>query len=252
MSRETLLIVKIIFINLIVGLILLAFLSSKAELPPFPIAWETGQKIHVKFTNFNLEDRMLAINHIKSKIDSLHLDIKLIFDDNIRRADGLIEGIEIRNMDFTTTVCSKTSTFGGLTNDGKWAVWKLIRIDTTCVGGQSKDLAFWLNNILHEFNHALFMLHHQYIKGQMPIPLVLTTLEMQTQILWSFNDAWNLKRLYSRDRLLNYKRMNFRRVDIGKTVFLIHGNKSVSFLIKSQSELLPYLESLKNYKVVIK
>jgi hypothetical protein len=251
MNKETKLIIKIILLNLLFGFILFAFSASKATLPEFPTAWRVGQKVHVKFTNFPELDKAEAIRYIKSKIDPLHLDIKLVFDDNLKREDGITEGIELRNMNFTTTTCAKTSTTGALDFDNKWAVKQTIRIDTTCKGGTIADSEFWYNTILHEFNHALFMPHHYYIKGRMPVPLVLTTLEMQNQLLWTYNDQWNLKRLYNRNQVVNFKRVNFKRRDLGKTAYLINGDKSVSFTIKNYSELVPYLK-LKNYKVVVR
>ena len=251
MSNETKLIIKIIVINLIVGLILMAFMSSKAQvLPPFPTAWGIGQQVHVKFTDFPDADKSEAIRYIKSKIDPLHLDIKLIFDDNLVRPDGIKEGIEFINLPYTTTVCAKTSTVAGLTNDNQWAVKKTIRLDTTCEGGTMSDGDFWYNNILHEFLHGLFIPHLPYLPS-MPVPLMWSTLTLRERLVWSFNDEWNLKRLYSRNKLINYRRMAFRRLDLGKTCYLVKEDKSVSFTVKFQSELLPYLDKLDSYRRVV-
>ena len=244
MTKQTL--IKFIF--------LLASIApvQATTLPDFPTAWKIGQKVHVKFTNFSNGDKMAAINYIKSKIDPLHLDIKLVFDDNLIRPDGLTEGIEIRNTVGTSTVCAKTSTVSGFDEvNFEWAVKKIIRIDTTCYGTTFAYGAPWYNVILHEFNHALFMDHIENRDHTIPPVLMFSDVYLDRDLLWSFADQWQLKRKYNRNQWVNYKRMNFRRKDIGKYCFLVRGNRSVGFRIQQQSELLPYLGRLDKYRRVI-
>lgn len=256
MSSETRLIVKIIVINFIFGFILFAFLSSKAtNLPEFPTAWKVEQRVHVKFTNFSDEDKLTMITYIKKQIDPLHLDISLVFDDNLIRPDGLKEGIEFRNVIGTTTVCDKTSTVGGLTADNQWAVWKIIKHDITCVdsGYRTAHPIAWTNVLFHEFNHALFMEHIENRDTIIPPVLMWSTGFLHTMPeLFSYADKWQLKRKYNRNQLVNYKRMNFRREHVGKYCFLVKGTGSVGFRIERQSELLPYLGKLDKYRKVIK
>lgn len=221
MSSETRLIVKIILLNLLFGFIIFAFLSSKAtNLPPFPTAWKVGQRVHVKFTYFSPEDEAILTAYIKKQIEPLNLDITLIFDNNLKRPDGLTEGIEFRNTVGTTTVCDKTSTVGGITNDYKeWVVWKVIKHDITCVdsGYRSAHPVTWLNTLFHEFNHALFMDHIENRDGTIPPVLMFSDNNLnQIPEVFSFADKWQLKCKYNRDRLTNFKRMNFKRADVGK------------------------------------
>jgi hypothetical protein len=253
MNNETKLIVKIILLNLLFGFILFASSASKATLPEFPTAWRVGQKVHVKFTYFSEEDKAFMIAYIKKQIEPLHLDIGLVFDDNLKRPDGLTEGIEFRNTVGTTTVCDRTSTVGGLSNDNQWVVWKIIRHDITCrdTGWRSAHPIGWTNVLFHEFNHALFM-DHIPNPGIIPPVLMWSTGYLHTiPELFSFADKWQLKRKYNRNQVVNFKRVNFKRRDLGKTAYLINGDKSVSFTIKNYSEQIPYLK-LKNYKVVVK
>lgn len=244
-------ILRIIIINLVFGLLLCCYAGKSLSLPPFPTSWRIGQRVHVKFTDFPDLDKAEAIRYIKSRIDPLNLDIKLVFDDNLVRPDGITEGIEFRNMIGTTTTCAKTSTTGALDFNNEWAVKKTIRIDTTCEGGTIADSEFWYNNILHEFLHALFLPHLPYLKS-MPVPLMWSSAELRNQLLWSFNDQWNLRRKYNRNQLVNYKRVNFRRLEIGNTCYLVKGDKSVSFRVGLQSELLPYLGKLESYRRVVR
>jgi len=258
MSKETQLIVKIILLNLLFGFILFAFLSSKAtSLPEFPDSWKVGQKIHVKFTYFSPEDKAIMIAYIKKQIEPLNLDISLVFDDNLKtRPDGITEGIEFRNTIGTTTVCDKTSTVGGYDEvNNEWVVWKVIKHDITCKdsGWRTAHPVTWLNTLFHEFNHALFMDHIENQDGVIPPVLMFSDNHLNTvPELFSFADKWQLKRKYSRDRIVNYKRMNFRRDQVGKFCFLVRGDRSVGFRTEQQSELLPYLGALDKYKKVVR
>lgn len=261
MSKETKLIVKIILLNLLFGFIIFAFLSSKAtDYPPFPTAWKVGQRVHVKFTYFSPEDKIEMISYIKKQIEPLNLDIKLVFDDNLKaRADGITEGIEFRNTIGTTTVCDKTGTVGGYDEVNKeWVVWKVIKHDITCedTGYRSAHPIAWTNALFHEFNHALLFGNEHIPNRDGIIPPVLMFADNNLKDipeLFSFADKWQLKRKYSgRAKVVNYKRMNFKRADVGKYCFLVRGNRSVGFRVEQQSELLPYLGDLSKYRRVIK
>lgn len=225
--------------------------------PPLPTSWEPNQRVHVKFTNFSEEDKLEMISYIKKQIEPLNLDIKLVFDDSLIRPDGLKEGIEFRNTIGTTTVCDKTSTIGGWDEvHNEWAVWKVIRHDITCVdtGTRTAHPIAWKNVLFHEFNHALFMDHVENEDTIIP-PVLMFADNYLKKIpeLFSYADKWQLKRKYSgRTNVVNYKRMNFKRADVGKYCLLVRGNKSVGFRIENQSELLPYLDKLEKYRKVIR
>lgn len=255
MTKST--IIKIIALNLLFGLLLSCYPGKTAAYPPLPTAWKPNQRVHVKFTNFSPEDKAIMIAYIKKQIEPLRLDIRLVFDDNLIRPDGILEGIEFRNTVGTTTVCDKTATVGGWDEvNNEWAVWKIIKHDITCrdSGTRSAHPITWLNTLFHEFNHALFMDHIENKDGIIPPVLMFADNYLKTiPELFSFADKWQLKRKYSgRVNVVNYKRMNFKRAQVGKTCYLIRGDKSVAFKIEQQSELLPYLGKLEKYEKEIK
>lgn len=259
--------------KLLTALTLVSLLQAPAvkaydinHLPPLPQEWGIRQKVHVQFIDFNDTDKAELIRYFKSLIEPMNLDIELVFDDNLQRTDGAREGIKIMNTVGTTTTCFKTSTSWGYTNDLSEAVRvKTIRIDTTCYGGQRtgtktiegveypEDI-YWHNVITHELLHGLDLEHLPYIKP-MPATLMWSSTELEKRLIFTFNDQWNLKRIHNRDSLTRYKRINFKRADLGKTCYLIkesNPDKSVSFPVDNLSIPLPYLKSFDKYKVVVK
>lgn len=230
--------------------------STKAlVLPPSPTAWRVGQTVHVKTTGMSDKDRFDGLSYVNSKIRPLHLDFNITYDNNIKLPNGSSEGISIVYTPISTE-CYGTRRITGYENgpDGTYInphVVQVIKIGTDCVGGR-RDLneIYWFNVLLHEFCHALFMDHLTYVKN-MEIPLMNKHASL-TELLWTYADQWQLKRAYCRSQLVNYKRMNFKRADVGKTCYLIKDGKSVCFPVKYQSELLPFIGKLSSYKAVIK
>lgn len=224
-------------------------------LPDSPTAWRVGQAVHVKTTGMSDKDRFDGLSYVNSKIRPLHLDFNITYDNNLKLPNGSSEGISIVYVPVSVE-CYGTRRITGYENgpDGTYInphVVQVIKIGTDCVGGRRElNEVFWFNVLLHEFCHALFMDHLTYIKS-MEIPL-MNKYASFNELLWTYADQWQLKRAYNRSQLVNYKRMNFKRSDLGKTCYLVKDGKSVCFPIKYQSELLPYIGKLSSYKAVIK
>lgn len=232
-------------------------------LPDSPTEWAIGQKVHVRIRGLSNGDKADQIAYTQSKIDPLKLDIKLVFDDNLKLPSGISEGISISYIPVSVE-CYGTRKITGYLQDANGNLTTAhrimsIRIGLDCYGGKRDNLfrdgstseIYWFNVFLHEFNHALDMDHLTWLK-KMPEPL-MNHYASATKLLWTYADQWQLKRKYAtRDRLLNYRRINFKRSEPGKTCYLINGDDSISFKIGSQSELLPYVKNLSKYKKVVK
>lgn len=251
---------------ILILLLALILPATAAKVPPTPTEWRIGQQVHVRINGLNPEDKAEAIDYLKSLIEPLELDHSYVFDDNLSRQPYGSEGISITYLDLTGNKCYETKTVTGYEEDsnGNYInpyVIQSIRIGKDCYGGNRINKGenwdnYWHNVLAHEFFcHAnLFKPNdsgHLTFIGRMPLPLCFHS-TTNDYLVWTENDQWQLKRKYSRDRLLNLTRMKFKKKQIGKTCYLIRGRHSVSFDIKQEYELLPYLDNLKKYKRKIK
>lgn len=233
--------------------ILLFSLIAKVQaqtLPPVQYYWDVYQFIPVQFVNWTEEEKADFIEYAKSRLDPLDLDVHFVWDRSVRRPDGLSEGIKLINQEGTTTVCAKTSTTWGVTADYKSRTrLQTIKLDTTCKGYTRKDnRIFWLNVMMHEFLHALWIGHLQYIKDVMPVPLMKSP--SSTELQWTYNDEWQLHQRYHRNKILKYQGINFKHKDLGKTCYLIQGDKSVSFPVDTLFKRVTGLKG--EYKKVVR
>lgn len=236
-------------------IILLVFAVQPAFADHVPRYWDEGQTIPVEFRGWSEEEKEDFISYAKSRLDPLGLDIYFDWDTTTIRPDLYREGILMINQEGTTTVCAKTSTsFNHVAGTTYITRLQTIRLDITCDGyTRAENRIYWLNVMMHEFIHALWVDHIKYIAGRMPTPLLATGGNLtvrRSDLIFTYNDAWQLHQKYHRNVLVRSKVVKFKKDSIGKYCYLIQGDNSVSFVVKSRSMRLSGLRG--QYKRVVK
>ncbi len=221
-------------------LILTILISTQFVLASPPYRWELYQTVPVEFVNFSDEEKSAMINYFKYRLDPMGLDINIIYDQSTKQPWGGRSGIRIMKVEGTPGACARTSASWGADNEGNLRPNQTIRLDYT---GSCSEFQYDVNPVLfkntmmHELMHALWIPHLEFIPALMPQPLMSTetaNAKGSSELLWTFNDEWQLHQRYHRNKILVFKGLRFKRRDIGKTCFLVQGEKSISFRITNQ------------------